>query len=220
MGKRIVVTGAAGVLGRAVTACLGEKGFIPIGLDIGLQPPGEYAFFGGIDLTDSQAVTAAFASIADGGPIDGLANIAGGFCWETVADGSAASWEHMFRMNTLTALNTCKAALEYVGPGGSIVNVGAAATARAAMGMGAYTASKSGVARLTEALAEEVKERGIRVNAVLPSVLDTPTNRADMGDAEAHKWVKAEELAQVIAFLLSDAASAITGASLPVMGRL
>ena len=86
--------------------------------------------------------------------------------------------------------------------------------------MGAYTASKSGVARLTEALADEVKDRRIRVNAVLPSILDTPANRADMGEEGADKWVKGEELSAVIAFLLSDAASAVTGASIPVMGRV
>lgn len=86
--------------------------------------------------------------------------------------------------------------------------------------MGAYTASKSGVARLTEALADEVKDRRIRVNAVLPSILDTPANRDDMGEEDADKWVKGEELSAVIAFLLSDAASAVTGASIPVMGRV
>ena len=126
----------------------------------------------------------------------------------------------MFRMNTLTALNASRAALPFLESGASIVNIGAAGTAKATTGMGAYTASKSGVARLTEALAEECKDRGIRVNAVLPSIIDTPTNRADMGDEEADKWVKPRELAEVVAFLLSNAASAITGASIPVTGRV
>ena len=126
----------------------------------------------------------------------------------------------MFAMNVVTALNACRAALPHLRSGASIVNVGAAATARAGAGMGAYTASKSGVARLTEALADEVKDRRIRVNAVLPSILDTPANRADMGEEGADKWVKGEELSAVIAFLLSDAASAVTGASIPVMGRV
>ena len=94
-----------------------------------------------------------------------------------------------------------------------------AAALKAATGMGAYTASKSGVARLTEALADELKGR-VRVNAVLPSVLDTPANRADMGEADAAKWVTPQELANVIAFLLSDAASAVTGACIPVTGRV
>jgi NAD(P)-dependent dehydrogenase (short-subunit alcohol dehydrogenase family) len=103
---------------------------------------------------------------------------------------------------------------------GSIVNIGAAASIKAAMGMGAYAASKAGVARLTEALAEELKSEGVRVNAVLPSIIDTPTNRADMPDAEFDRWVSPQELANVIAFLLSKEASAVTGALVPVTGRV
>jgi NAD(P)-dependent dehydrogenase (short-subunit alcohol dehydrogenase family) len=86
--------------------------------------------------------------------------------------------------------------------------------------MGAYAASKAGVARLTEALAAELRDRRIRVNAVLPSIIDTPANRADMADADFDKWVTTRELADVIAFLLSDRASGINGASVPVSGRL
>jgi NAD(P)-dependent dehydrogenase (short-subunit alcohol dehydrogenase family) len=100
------------------------------------------------------------------------------------------------------------------------VNVGALAASKAATGMGAYAASKAGVARLTEALAEELKDKGVTVNAVLPSIIDTPTNRADMPDADATRWVSADALAAVIAFLLSDDASAVTGALIPVCGRV
>ncbi|WP_230279968.1 SDR family oxidoreductase [Croceicoccus sp. Ery15] len=220
MGKRIVVTGAAGALGKAVIAALTSQGHDIVGIDIGDAPEGAGAFVGGVDLTDEASTRSAFERIAKDGPIHGLANIAGGFVWETVADGDLASWQRMFAMNVVTALNASRAALPFLGSGASIVNIGAAATARAGTGMGAYTASKSGVARLTEALAEEVKDRTIRVNAVLPSILDTPANRADMGEADADKWVKGEELSAVIAFLLSDAASAVTGASIPVTGRV
>ena len=104
--------------------------------------------------------------------------------------------------------------------GGAIVNIGAAASIKAAMGMGAYAASKAGVARLTEALAEELKDAGVRVNAVLPSIIDTPANRKDMPDADFTRWVTPEALANVIAFLLSPEASAVTGALLPVTGRV
>ncbi|MNN61095.1 3-oxoacyl-[acyl-carrier-protein] reductase FabG [compost metagenome] len=100
------------------------------------------------------------------------------------------------------------------------MNVGALASLKAGLGMGAYAASKSGVARLTEALAEELKDRGVTVNAVLPSIIDTPANRADMPDADAGRWVTPEALARVIAFLLSDDAAPITGACLPVSGRV
>ncbi len=103
---------------------------------------------------------------------------------------------------------------------GRIVNVGAASALKAGAGVGAYTASKAGVMRMTEALAEELKDRGITVNAVLPSIIDTPPNRADMPKADFDRWVKPEQLADVIVFLLSDRASAITGALIPVVGRV
>jgi NAD(P)-dependent dehydrogenase (short-subunit alcohol dehydrogenase family) len=219
LSKRIIVTGAAGSLGRSVVAALGAKGLKIVGIDLSeTGPDGE--FVGGVDLTDPAQVRAAVEQIAANGPIDGLANIAGGFVWETVGESAAATWERMFRMNTLTALNACSTVIPFLGAGTSIVNVGAAAAAKAAAGMGAYAASKSGVARLTESLAEELKAEGVRVNAVLPSIIDTPANRADMGEQDAAKWVSPYELAEVIAFLLSDSASGVTGACIPVMGRV
>ena len=102
----------------------------------------------------------------------------------------------------------------------SIVNVGALAAAKAGAGMGAYAASKAGVAKLTEALAEELKDRAVTVNAVLPSIIDTPANRADMPDADFSRWVKPEQIADLIVFLLSDRARAITGALIPIAGRM
>ncbi|MFP5435849.1 MAG: SDR family oxidoreductase, partial [Alphaproteobacteria bacterium] len=153
--------------------------------------------------------------------LDGLVNIAGGFAWETVADGSVATWDRLYAMNVRTALIASRALLPLLtASGGAIVNIGAAAATKAAAGMGAYAASKSGVARLTEALAEEVKAQGVRVNAILPSILDTPANRADMPDADFGNWVTPTQLAGVAAFLLSPAADAITGALIPVTGRV
>jgi len=216
---QIIVTGAAGVLGRAVVAHLAKLGYRVVGIDLAADAPGagEAAFLGGIDLTDAAAVATAIGGV---GPVAGLVNIAGGFRWETLGDGTAETWDLLYRMNVATAVNACKAALGALrDSGGAIVNVGAAATLKAGMGMGAYAASKSGVARLTEALAEEEKGK-VRVNAVLPSIIDTPANRADMPDADFSAWVAPDALADVIAFLLSDAARAVTGALIPVTGKV
>ncbi|HWU79469.1 MAG TPA: SDR family oxidoreductase, partial [Caulobacter sp.] len=131
------------------------------------------------------------------------------------------TWERLHRLNLMTALNASKAALPHLVARGAgrIVNVGANGAVKAATGMGAYAASKAGVHRLTEALAEEYKGR-VTVNAVLPSIIDTPVNRADMPDADFATWVSPEELAAVILFLASSEASAVTGALLPVVGRV
>jgi NAD(P)-dependent dehydrogenase (short-subunit alcohol dehydrogenase family) len=124
-------------------------------------------------------------------------------------------------MNLRTAVVCCKAVLPAMLERGTgcIINIGAGAAARAGAGMGAYTASKAGVQRLTESLSEEVKDRGITVNAILPGTIDTPRNRADMPDADFSRWVAPEAIAAVIVFLASDAARAVTGAAIPVLGR-
>ena len=106
--------------------------------------------------------------------------------------------------------------LKHIGNGGAIVNVGAAAAANPAIGMAPYAASKAGVMALTKSLAEELRERSIRVNAILPTIIDTPANRRDMPDADPSGWVKPEAIAKVVAFLLSDDAAPITGAGIPL----
>jgi NAD(P)-dependent dehydrogenase (short-subunit alcohol dehydrogenase family) len=127
----------------------------------------------------------------------------------------------MYAMNVLTALNASQSALPHLARSGAgrIVNVGAMGAQQAGAGMGPYAASKAGVHRLTEALAAEWKGK-ITVNAVLPSTIDTAANRASMPKADFAKWVSPKELADVILFLASDAASAVTGALLPVTGRV
>jgi NAD(P)-dependent dehydrogenase (short-subunit alcohol dehydrogenase family) len=132
----------------------------------------------------------------------------------------------MYALNLKTAVAACQGALPHLLQSGGgmraarIVNVGAMGAAKAAAGMGAYAASKAGVAKLTEALADELKGRGITVNAILPSTLDTPRNRLDMPKADFSRWVTLTEAAEVIAFLVSDEASAVTGALIPVVGRV
>jgi NAD(P)-dependent dehydrogenase (short-subunit alcohol dehydrogenase family) len=177
---------------------------------------------GGIDLTEvSQAKKAIDVAASHFGRLDVLINIAGGFAFETIAEGDPKIWRRMYALNVLTALNTSRSALPYLAASGAgrIVNVGAMGALQAGSGMGAYGASKAGVHRLTEALAAEWNGK-ITVNAVLPSIIDTPANRASMPNADFAKWVTPDELAKVILFLASDAARAVTGALLPVSGRI
>ena len=219
----IVVTGAQGALGREVVALLAASGHAVTGLDIAdpVDADGLALGLGGVDLGDADRVASAVRhAVETSGAIDGLVNVAGGFAWETIANGSPETWDRMYAINVRSALNACRAALPHLNDPASIVNIGAGAAAKAGLGMGAYAASKAGVARLTEALAEEFKAQGIRVNAVLPSIIDTPANRNDMPDADFSSWVTSNEIAHVIRFLLSPDASGITGALIPVSGRV
>lgn len=219
----IVVTGAAGVLGAAVAELLIGQGHKVVGLDRVNAPEslGLAEMISGLDLADETAVAETFTALqARHGAIQGLVNVAGGFLWETVLDGPVDNFRRMFEMNLVTSLVVSRAAARQMTGGGSIVNIGAAAADRAGTGMAAYTASKSGVARLTEALSEELKDQGVRVNAVLPAIIDTPTNRRDMPEADFSRWASPGEVANVIAFLLSDAASGVTGAAIRVTGRI
>jgi NAD(P)-dependent dehydrogenase (short-subunit alcohol dehydrogenase family) len=224
-GKRIAVTGAGGALGGAMVREALKSGARVAALDrfdmAHLAAEGT-VLLGGVDLTKAEDTQRAMATAAERlGGLDGLVNIAGGFKWEKIATGGTEIWDQLYAINLRTAVNASRAALPFLThQGGRIVNVGAMAAARAGTGMGAYAASKAGVARLTEALAEELKDQGVTVNAVLPSTIDTPANRSDMPTADFTRWVKPEALAGVIIFLLSDAASVITGASIPVAGRV
>jgi NAD(P)-dependent dehydrogenase (short-subunit alcohol dehydrogenase family) len=221
----IVVTGVGGALGSQVAEILAQAELRVVGIDRAAAIPHSQSMalaIGGIDLVDETSTQGAFARIKQAfGEIDGLVNIAGGFRWEKIEKGSADTWDLMYRMNVRTALSACRAALPlFRSSGGSIVNIGAAAAQKAALGMGAYAASKAGVARLTESLAEELKDRSIRVNAILPSTIDTPANRKEMPDAAFDRWVSPASITEVIKFLLSPASRDITGALLPVTGRV
>ncbi|MDB5748295.1 MAG: hypothetical protein JWP72_3143 [Massilia sp.] len=223
----IVVTGGFGVLGRAVAERLTADGARVVLLDRAAAPssglPQVALALGDVEIGDEAACKAAYAQVRELlGGVDGVVNVAGGFTWETLEGGALASWDRMYETNVRTAVASCRAALPHLltRGRGRIVNVGAAAAQKAGTGMGAYAASKAGVARLTEALAEELKDRAITVNAVLPSIIDTPANRSDMPDADPSRWVAPGQLAAVIAFLLSDDAAALTGACIPVNGRV
>lgn len=222
-GKTIVITGAFGTLGRAAATLAASKGYKVAMLDVAVRPekPVADAIALAVDLTKLDATTDALRKVREAtGRIDALLNIAGGFVWQTVADGDEKAWERMFALNLKTAYNASRAALPHlIETKGAIVNVGANAALNAAAGMGAYTASKAGVHKLTESLAQEQKGR-VRVNAVLPSIIDTAPNRADMPKADFSTWVKPEDLAKVMLFLASDDARDVTGVLLPVTGRV
>ncbi len=222
MACSIIVTGGFGILGQAVAEAFAAAGDKVARLDFAPSPHSPLAGaldIGGIDLNDAAATEAALGQVAKAhGGLDVLINVAGGFVWETLEGGSIDTWAKMQAMNLTSNATITKLALPLLkaSPAGRIVNIGAGAAVKAGMGMGAYAASKSGVHRLTEALAEELAGTSVTVNAVLPSILDTPTNRADMPDADTSTWVQPAALAEVIQFLASNAARSISGALIPV----
>jgi NAD(P)-dependent dehydrogenase (short-subunit alcohol dehydrogenase family) len=227
----VVITGGFGALGRAVAATFVERGARVALLDVAASPPADLAkqlgeqhlLVGGVDVAEPVGAQSAVEKVVQKfGGLDVLVNIAGGFVWQTVQGGSTQEWDDMYRMNVRTALCMSQAALPHLlkrGQGARIINIGANAAAKAGLGMAAYTAAKSGVLRLTESLAEELKNTGVTVNAVLPSVIDTPRNRADMPNEDPKQWVLPAALGRVIAFLASPDAQAVTGAGIPVVGR-
>ena len=223
--KVVVVTGASGALGKVVVEIALARGARVAAVDYAAarnEPTPQRLELGGVDLTDAaQASKAIDAAAAHFGKLDALINIAGGFAFETIEGGDPQTWARMYALNVTTALNASRAAIPHLlgSRAARIVNTGAFGALQAGSGMGAYAASKAGVHRLTEALAAEHKGK-ITVNAVLPSIIDTAANRASMPKSDFSKWVAPQELAEVILFLASDAASAVTGALIPVVGRV
>jgi NAD(P)-dependent dehydrogenase (short-subunit alcohol dehydrogenase family) len=219
--RTVIVTGGFGTLGRAVAAAFAAHGDQVARIDLAKTAPDRSAALdvGDVDITDPGTAEGVVARVtATLGAPTVLVNIAGGFVWDTLDTGGPAIWERMFRMNVLTAASMTKAALSALkeAKAASIVNIGSVAGMKAAAGMGAYAASKGAVHRLTESLADELKGTGVTVNAILPTVIDTPANRADMPDADFNEWVKPQAIADVILFLASPAARAISGALIPV----
>ena len=224
-GKRIAVTGAAGSLGAAIVRAALDAGASVAAIDhapAASAPAKNLHEFGGVDLSSSEAAENTFKAVGERlGGLDALVNVAGTFRWEKLEHGHLATWDLLFNVNLRTAVAASMAALPLLvgSKAGRIVNIGAAGAIKAGAGMGAYAASKAGVFKLTEALAEELKDHNVTVNAILPTTIDTPANRKDMPDADHSRWVKPEQIADVILFLLSDQAQAVTGALIPVAGR-
>jgi len=221
--KKIVITGANGGLGKSVADVSASLGARLVLLDIAfsdadLQNPTAGRQCIALDLCDLEACKKCFEEI---GPFDALFNLAGGFAMGTPTHAEDdADWSFLFKLNVETLRNAIKAATPVLlAQGhGKIVNVGALGALQGGAMMSAYSASKSVVMRLTESLSGELREQGINVNAVLPSVIDTPQNRASMPDVSPANWVAPSDLANVICFLGSDAANAVHGALVPVRG--
>ena len=228
-GRCVLITGAAGNLGRSVVAAFVARGARLVLVDRDAQAL--RTAFGeddaqriclAADLLDAAQVNAAVAAaVARFGSVDTLCNLAGGFrMGEAVHETSEATLTFLWNLNVRTLLNMAHAVVPHMlaAGGGRIVNVGAFSAQRGVAAMGAYCAAKDSVARLTEAMSAELKGRGINVNCVLPTIIDTPENRSAMPDADPARWVAPADLANVIAFLASDDARAIHGAALPVTG--
>ncbi|WP_374658143.1 SDR family NAD(P)-dependent oxidoreductase [Inhella sp.] len=226
----VAITGGFGALGQALAHVLRDKGVQVALLDVAAVPVDGWMpqddgilAIGRVDLDEPAAARAAMERVLQWqGRLDALVNVAGGFGMQSVAAGGLEIWDAMYRSNLRSAVCSTQAALPALlaAGGGCVINVGAAAAQQADAGKGAYAAAKAGVARFTEALAEEFKDSALRVHAVLPSVLDTPANRAAMPDADASRWVTPSALAKVLAFLLSPDAEPLHGALIPVHGRV
>ena len=227
--RTVVVTGAAGNLGRAVAEAFAQRGANLVLVDL-KQDALEKVFGTGNPkrllaptnlLEQAQVDATVQKAIGQFQRIDVLANLAGGFrMGEPVHSTQDATWNFLLDLNARTLLHAVRAVVPRMlaQGGGKIVNVGAFAAQKGAAQMGAYVAAKSAVIRLTETLAAELREKNINVNCVLPTIIDTPENRAAMPNADPSRWVAPADLANVIAFLASDAARAIHGAALPVAG--
>jgi NAD(P)-dependent dehydrogenase (short-subunit alcohol dehydrogenase family) len=227
--RTVMVTGATGNLGRAVAASFSSLGaqLALIGRSTDLLgktfgDEGPRRLFLPTDLLDAGAVKASFAAAVERfGRVDAVCNLAGGFrMGEAVHEAADKTWDLMWDLNVRTLLNMVRVAVPHMigRGGGTIVNVGAYSAQKGLAQMGAYCVSKSAVIRITESMAAELREKNINVNCVLPTILDTPENRAAMPGADASKWVATQDLASAIVFLASESAHAIHGASVPVTG--
>ena len=231
--KVIIITGAAGNLGRAVAARVQAQGARMVLVERSdehlktafseLVNSTQDWLAGGVDMTDPKAVDAMAAEAHKRfGRIDGLVNTVGGFRGgKPVHEAELAEWDFLYDLIVRTTLNGCRAVIPYMlrSQRGSIINIGSRNVFQGSPNYAAYSAAKTAVLRLTESLAGELKTRGINVNCILPGTIDTPQNREAMPKADFSTWVPPGDLAQVIAFLLSDAARSVTGAAVPVYGR-
>ena len=228
-GRHIVLTGGAGALGTAVVArflAAGATCHVPT-IDDGpgsLGLPG-VRYLPRVDLTDESAVAAAYAEVPE---LWASIHLAGGFTWAKLEHTSVTAARAQLEMNALTCLLCCREAVQRMRAravaqpaeqGGRIVNVGSRGALNPGPGLAAYAMAKAAVHALTLQLAEELRQEQILVNAVLPSIIDTPANRANMPDADFDRWPKPADIAEAVLFLASPSNAVTTGALVPVYGR-
>ena len=226
----VLVTGSAGGLGSAVCHFFKKMDAKVIAVDLelslletvfGSDKEDFFLFFA--DLTERDRTRSVFERILiDHDRIDIVCNIAGGFSMgEPVHEMSDSKWDFLFDLNLKSILHTSSVLVPNMikNGGGKIVNVGARAALSGVSNMGAYTASKSAVIRITESMAAELRNENINVNCILPGVINTPTNREQMPDADFSSWVDPSQIAEVIGFLCSEKSISVNGASIPVYGR-
>lgn len=227
----VVITGATGGLGPAVVRTMADAGASVVTTgrrqgaldallkDLGL--PDERSLARASDVTDADSLAALRdAALARFGQIDGLINIAGGYKSSSVLDTDLDTWNGVMTLNAVSVMLACQAMVPHMVERGygKVVNVSAQHGLHGHKRNVAYASAKSAVLRITESLSEDVRAHGVNVNAVLPSTIDTPANRKAFPKADPGKWVSPEEIAAVMRFLVSDEASAIHGAAIPVYG--
>ena len=225
--RTVLITGAAGHLGRALAAAFESEGANLVLVDRELEllqrafgSEAAARLLAPCDLLDATRVQAVVDSaLARFGRIDVLCNIAGGFSMgSSLAADALQQYDHLMALNAgaVFKMVTCAAPSMLARGTGSIVNIGAQSALTGQANMAAYCASKSAVIRMTESFAAEFKPQGVRVNCLLPRIIDTPQNRKDMPDADFAQWTTPEKIAQVIGFLASEYSTAASGASIAV----
>jgi NAD(P)-dependent dehydrogenase (short-subunit alcohol dehydrogenase family) len=231
--KVVVVTGSVGNLGLATAQALQEAGARTVLVDRsderlranypGLDHSPDHLLAGGVDLTDPESLVRMVESACERfGCIDALVNTVGGYRGgKPVHEMDLADWDFLFDVNVRTTLLCCRAVIpQMLRQGhGKIVSIASRDGLVGSAGYSAYSASKSAVLRLTESLAAELRASNINVNCIMPGTIDTPQNRKAIPNGDYSKWVEPEAIADVILFLISDAARAINGAALPVFGK-
>jgi NAD(P)-dependent dehydrogenase (short-subunit alcohol dehydrogenase family) len=222
----VLIAGGTGALGSAVVRELLDAGhecnvtwIVDVEVERGREAFGDRANFIRADLLDPAEADAAVAAVTD---LEAVVDLVGGFAsGPLVHETTLEEFERMMRLNLIPAFNLARAAMPRLVErgGGSFVAVSARPALRPFAGASAYVTAKAAVLAFVQAVDADYRQKGIRANAILPSVIDTPANRAAQPDADFSRWVQPAEIARVVRFLVSDDAAVVTGGAIPVYGR-